>query len=281
MKHTSIALCACASAALTVAPALGQQSFYNTSAAQPSTGTFLFRQTMEYMHLDDDPSDLDREIDQFKLDTQLAYGVTKDLTVIGTVPAFYRETDSDVPGVESEDMHFGDMHFMLKKRIWQRDTGPIDTMRLSLLAGLDVPTSKAPFGNGGWDPMIGAVFTSIQDRHGVNAALRYTFNTHNRGGAPTTVDDGLEDTLWLDMAYLFRLAPAEYRVDSHGAWFAVIEMNGTYETNDDLELRLAPGIMYEARNWVFEAAVQFPVYEDIDHRLELDIAVGVGFRILF
>lgn len=257
-----------------------QQSFHNLSAAQPSTGTFLLRQTAIYTEFTDDPSPLDREMMQLKLDTQLAYGLTRDLTVVGSVPLFYRETDAPGNGADSHDLHFGDAHVMLKHRFWQHDSGPIDTMRASLIVGLDFPTGEDPFGNGGWDPMIGAVFTSIQGRHGVNLAARYKFNTHE-SGEPVDVEDGIEDTFFLDTAYLYRLSPAQYAADTHGAWFAMAEVNGTYETNGDTELLLAPGIMYEARNWVFEAMVQFPIHEDIDHRPEREFALGLGFRVLF
>ncbi|MFG0330196.1 MAG: hypothetical protein ACF8PN_09890 [Phycisphaerales bacterium] len=258
-----------------------QQSFYNPSAAQPSTGTFLFRQTAEYMNFGNDPSSLRREIEQFRFNTQLAYGVTKDLTVMGQVPLYHREVDSPVAGVSSDDFNVGDAHIMLKYRFWQRDTGPIDTMRASVLAGLDIPTGQDPFGNDGWDPMIGAVFTSIQGRHGLNAAGRYWFNTSEGDGAPVGVHDGLEDTLLIDTSYLYRLSPEQYAADTHGAWYAVAELNGSYETNGDRELRFAPGIMYEARDWVFELTAQFPVYDDLDHRPELDYSIGVGLRYLF
>lgn len=262
-------------------PAAAQQSFYNVSAAQPGTGVFLFRQTLEFEKFGDDPSGLDRDIEQFKLSTQLAYGLTKDLTVIGIVPLLHRDVDSPMPGVSEDKFNLGDAHVMLKYRVWQNDTGPIDTMRLGLLVGLDFPTGQDGFGNDGFDPMIGAVFTSIQDRHGFNASARFKFNTDAGDGAAVTVDDGIEDTLFLDAAYLYRLAPAEYAENTHGAWYAMIELNGTYETNGDTQLRLSPGIMYEARNWVIEAAVQIPVHQNLDHRPESDFVIGVGFRYLF
>lgn len=259
-----------------------QQSFYNPSAAQPSTDTLLFRQTLEYIRYGDDPTGLDRDIEQFTLNTQIAYGLTKDLTAMAFIPVNYRDLESSsMPSLSSDDFGLGDAHFMLKYRFWQHDSGPIDTMRAGLMVGLDVPTGDAPFGNEGWDPMLGVVFTSIQDRHGINAAARYKFNTSSRGGSPITVDDGIEDTVFLDTGYLFRLSPAEYAEDTHGAWYAMAELNATYETNGDWQVRFAPGIMYEARNWVIEASVQVPVYQNLDHRPELEVAYGIGFRILW
>lgn len=268
--------------ALSLAPvAVAQQSFNNTSAAQPSTGVSLFRQTVEFTKYRNDPSDADRDIFEIKFDTQLALGLTKNIAVIARVPTYYRDIDSTDAAVDGDDFDLGDPHIMFKFRFWQNDTGPIDTQRLSLLTGLDLPLGRAPFGNRGWDPMIGLVYTSIQGRHGVNAALRYKFNTHEREGFAITADDSLADTVFLDTAYLYRLSPASYSNDTHAAWYAMAEVNATYETNGDTEVTVAPGIMYEARNWVFEAMVKLPVAAEVDHRPELDYSVGVGLRILF
>ena len=266
------------------APAAAQQSFYNSSAAQPSPGVLMYRQTFAYTQFGDDPSPLMRDIEQLKINFELAYGITTDAALLVTLPLIARSVDSPVAGASMDDFNIGDAHIMFKYRIWQDDTGPVDTLRLSLLGGLDVPTGQAPFDNHGWDPMFGAVFTSIQGRHGINAAARYKFNTHERsapGSAPTTLDDGLEDQLMLDLSYLYRLAPASYQAETHGAWYGMLDCNSSYETNGDTEVRLAPGIMYEARNWVVEASIQIPIYEELDYRPEMDFTIGVGFRILF
>lgn len=258
-----------------------QQSFNNTSAAQPSTGVALFRQTLEYTRYRDDPSPADRRIVELKLDTQLAIGLTRDLAMIARIPTYYKDVSSDHPDVDGDEFDIGDPHIMFKYRFWQHDTGPIDTQRLSLLMGLDIPVGRAPFGNQGWDPMIGLVYTSIQGRHGVNAAIRYKFNTNERDGLTTGPDDSLADTVFLDTAYLYRLAPATYSADTHAAWYAMAEVNATYETNGDTEVTFAPGIMYEARNWVFEAMFKLPIAAEVDHRPEIDYSFGVGLRILF
>jgi len=272
---------AVASMVVAIAPASAQQSFYNPSAAQPSPGVLLYRQTFEYTKFGSDPSPLMRDIEQFKINFEVAYGFTSELAMIATLPVIGREMNSPTPGVSSDDLNLGDANITFKYRIWQHDSGPIDTMRLSLLGGLDIPTSHRPFDNAGWDPVIGAVFTSIQGRHGFNVAARYKFNTHERPGFATTLDDGTEDQFMFDVSYLYRLAPASYQAETHGAWYLMLDCNTSLETNGDREVRLAPGIMYEARNWVVEAAVQVPVYEDLDFRPETDFTIGLGFRILF
>ncbi len=260
--------------------AAAQQSFYNLSAAQPSPGVLLVREVVQYAHYRRDPV-----VGEFRLamsETQLAYGLTPRTTVMGIVPLMYRDLGDEPAGVDATDFGLGDAHIMIKHRFWKRDTGPIDTMRAGLILGLDIPTGTDPFGNGGWDPMIGAVFTSIKDRHGFNAAARYKFNTDEEDDSLARQSgDRLADVLLLDLSYLYRIQPAMFTASSHGAWYLMADVNGIYETNGDAELRLSPGIMYEARRWVIEAAVQLPLWSDLDHRGELDYAIGLGFRILF
>ena len=264
-------------------PAIAQQSFHNTSAAQPSPGVMLFRQTYEFTQYGDDPTELGRRTFDFHIHTQLAYGISKEVAVIGMWGVTYRDQDSNDASPEQSfsDYGQGDFHAMVKWRVWKLDTGPIDTMRLSVLFGLDFPTGEDPFGNDGWDPMIGAVFTSIQGRHGVNAAVRWKFNTHQRDDLAVTHGDLLEDMLHIDTAYLYRITPAEFSMQSNDAWYVMAELNGVYETNGDIEFLFAPGIMYEARKFVFEASVQVPVFEDVDNRLRKEWSIGIGFRYLF
>lgn len=260
--------------------ASGQQSFHNISAAQPSPGITQVRQTYQFIRLEDDPTDLDRVVNDFQVNTTIAHGLTHDLSLILTVPLVHHRVEERLSDTESTDFHVGDLNLMAKWRVWKHDTGPIDTMRFSVLAGLDIPTGKHPLGNESWDPVIGVVFTSIQGRHGVNAALRWKFNTGERESF-VRAGESKDDILYADFAYLYRIDPPEYTADTKGAWYLMAELNGTYETNGDHEWMIGPGIMYEARNWVFEVSVQLPVLEKVDHRPPVAYTVGMGFRILF
>ena len=98
---------------------------------------------------------------------------------------------------------------------------------------------------------------------------------HNFGG------EGPSDALWFNSAYVYRFYPAAYSSDSNGAWYLTTELNGLYETNGDVELRVSPGIMYEGRRFAFEAMAQLPLWDDVDHRAELDFGFGLGFRLTF
>lgn len=260
--------------------ALAQQAIHTPAAAQPSTGVLMVRELAQFTRYSSDPTGLDREVNDLVMLTDLAYGVSHDTVLMLRVPVLFRDIDSDVEGVDDSPGGFGDVHAMVKMRIWQNDFGPIDTARLGVVAGLDLPTARAPFGSDSFDPMLGVVYTHIQGRHGFNASARYKINTGGRDD-PVRPGDSKADILHYDTAYLYRLAPVEYAIDTLGAWYAIAELHGMYETNGDHEIFVAPGVMYEGRDWALEASLSLPVVQDLDHRPEAEFTITLGLRFLF
>ncbi|MEC9374242.1 MAG: hypothetical protein VYC34_10380 [Planctomycetota bacterium] len=263
-----------------VAPiALGQEAINTDAATQPSTGHWQVRQQFRYEQLDEDPTGLGREVDEVTSKTLIAWGARRDLAFTLTVPVKYSETSF---GDGSDDDAFGldDIVLQGKFRFFQNDVGPVDTTRASVIAGIEIPTGDDDFSSDGWNPMIGAVLTHIRGRHGFSLDAIWKFTTDGVAN-PVQFGDSSADALRYDGAYLFRLAPAEWQAETHGAWYAVGELNGRYETNGDHQIFFSPGVMYEARRWVFEASVQIPVYQELDHRLESEFVFVLGGRLLF
>jgi hypothetical protein len=263
------------------APATAQESINMPAATQPSQGKFVLRNQFRYLEAREHPLTGDDRIRQYTVWNNLAYGITGELSVNLSLPITYRSfRDADTGGRKNES-GFDDITAMLKWRIWQDDFGPIDTRRVSLIGGMQFPTGNGDMTSDGFNPIIGAVFTQVHGRHGINAALQYKFNTgrgttFNLGGG-----NGRADALLYDTSYLYRISPAEYAPETLGAWYALIELNGVYETNGDNELSLTPGIMYEARTWTIEAGVRIPVWNDLDRRPETRFEVIAGLRLLF
>ena len=108
-------------------------------------------------------------------------------------------------------------------------TGPTEPARLNLLGGMEVRSGESNVSSDSYDPLLGLVYTQSHGRHGFDAALLWKFNTAG-GPAP--------DRLRYDVAYVYRLQPEQYTVDKLTALFAVLELNGSYETNGDQELFL-------------------------------------------
>lgn len=125
--------------------------------------------------------------------------------------------------------------------------------------------------------MIGFAYTQVAGRHGLNGSLQWTFTTAGND-EPIFAGEDTADLGRYDLAYLFRLSPEQYSVDTTGALYAVCELNGFYETNGDNELFLSPGLMYEARTWTAELSIQVPVWQEIEHRADARYALIAGLR---
>jgi hypothetical protein len=186
----------------------------------------------------------------------------------------------DSPHDGGDDFGINDLALSLKYRPFQTDLGPVDSVRLAFIGGIEIPSGDGDFSSHSFDPFAGAVFTAILGRHGINQSISYKFNT---GGDEFTMraGDGQDDALRYDTAYLFRVSPATYAADTTAALYATVELNGIYETNGDNEALLGPGLLYEAKTFAAEATVGLPVIQDVDHRPDTDLTVTLGLRLLF
>ncbi|TVQ52159.1 MAG: hypothetical protein EA377_10895 [Phycisphaerales bacterium] len=261
--------------------ASAQEAINSPAATQPSRGTWVLRNQFRYLEARADPRSDAREFRQVTIWNSLAYGISSDLSASFELPVVHRSFRDGKGGPRKRDTGIADMNATLKWRIYQDDFGPIDTSRVSLLGGLQIRSGDSEFTSDSYDPFVGAVWTYVHGRHGVNASGRYKFNTgggteFNLGGG-----DGSADALLYDASYLYRLDPETYTAESKGAWYAVVEFNGVYETNGDNELMIAPGIMYEARAWTVEASFQLPIWQELDHRPESRFGMVVGLRLQF
>jgi hypothetical protein len=271
-----------AAAALLLFPAVasGQEAMYTAAATMPSPGVVLLREQVHYLRFGSHPrTDVERTEDiewMTSIDAGLARGVSLRLDV----PVKVRRQELE-DGSTDRDRGVEDLGVLLKWRVLKQDTGGVDTLRVAILAGADVASGDdRDFSSQSVNPRLGGVVTLVRGRHGANADITYKMTTggdrdDNQGG------EGPADAIFHNLAYLYRIAPARYRSNSIGAWYATAELNGIWETNGDYELRFSPGVMYEGKRWAFEAMVQLPLYRDLDERAGLDLAVGLGLRITF
>jgi hypothetical protein len=253
----------------------GQTPINAPGAMQPSTDTGVLHLMPMYRKLGPDPSSTVTGGSEYLLLSQVAYGLRSNLSLQLDVPMVYRDLDLSGPG-DDDEFGLGDSALLLKYRIHQDDPAPTETTRLSLIGGLQIPGNvsfEMDSSSDAWDPIIGAVFSTVVGRHGFNTSLLWEFYTGN--------DDDQSDSMRYDASYLFRLSPVEYAADTSGALYSVMELNGFYGTNGDHELYLSPGVMYEARTFTLDATVMLPVCQDVDHRAESEFIIGVGVRLSF
>lgn len=265
-------------ALLAYIPSAAAQTPINAPGAmQPSTGTGVVHVMPMYRRVGDDPLTGQTSADEFIMLTQIAYGISRNVGIQFDVPMVYRDVSVGSAGGPDDQFRIADMTALVKWRVYQNDFGPTETMRFSLIGGLQIPGNSdfTMDASDGIDPIIGAVFSTVKGRHGFNADALWEFYTGNDR------DEGKSDSLRYDASYLYRLSPAEYTAESTGAWYAVAEINGYYDANGDHEVFLSPGIMYEDRAFTLDATIMIPIYQDLDYRAETDIIVGIGIRISF
>lgn len=267
---------------LPVVVAGAQEPPLGESATQPSPGGVVVKEAFRFdrLELNNGPRYRRYRVNEYTALTTVNVGVTRDFSLSFRAPAAYRREKEARVGAIREDIGAGDVTLLGKWRFFQRDTGPIDTVRAAVLGGAEIRTGDTPFTSDSYDPVLGLAFTQIIGRHGINASTLWKFTTDG-GDRPVEFGGGRADAWRYDAAYLYRIYPAEYTVDTPGALYVVGEMNGRYETNGDNELLAAPGLMWEAAHWVLELSVQAPVRQDVAHRAETKYAIMLGFRVSF
>lgn len=281
MRTTPCRLSACALVALalfTAQRASAQAPIVTESATQPAKGRWIVREQLRFVEYGSDPTGNQRDIDELTATTMIDYGLSGSWSLSLRLPMTWRDIES--PAGDERQTGLNDVTALAKARFWQIDPGPTDTTRASLLFGAEIESPDSDFDSGGVNPILGITATHIRGRHGFGADLKWTFTTD---GSSNPIGPGESTADWLRVggSYLYRIAPDAYAADSHGAWYSTLELTVDAETNGDVEALIAPGIMYEARSWTFEAAVQLPLAEDLDHRPETDLAVVFGLRFLF
>lgn len=264
-------------------PACAQESINAAdSATQPSPGHVIFKEQFRYYDLDLDETDANRrgEINDVLLLTTLNVGIDADLSLSFRLPTIVRRHEFHWSEEDERTEGVGDFTALAKWRVYRNDTAVLDSARFSLLGGVQVRTGDGPFTSEGYNPILGMAYTQIAGRHGFNGALEWTFTTSGND-EPIYAGESSADVFRYDLAYLYRLSPREYSADTHGALYALCEVNGLYETNGDNELFLSPGLMYEAKTWTAELSIQLPTWQDIDHRAEANYVLVAGIRLAF
>lgn len=245
----------------------------NTDVAlTPPEGGTIFRLQWRYSRLSNDPTPMGRDMTLSMNPLTIAYGVTQDFAILGTVPYVLRDVEP-TSGANVIDTGVGDIPLLFKYRFYQ-DDDPGVTTRWALLGGVEVPSGDDNFSSESFDPIIGTVWTHQRKEWWVDWDFVYKFNTV--GGK-----DG-DDALRADTAASIRLFAGEG--DSVGPWafYGIGEVNAKYLTDGSTQVFLSPGLQFITPRWILETGLQVPAYQDMKApRLENDFTTVLSFRIQF
>jgi len=263
------------------APAAAQQAPFSDSAIQPSKGVIAWRQLATHTEYSNDPTGQREDLSDLRLTTGLTYGLSSTLAVEAQVPVIVRSWDRTGGGSEDE-VGLGDPSLALRWRFWQDDTGAVDTRRAVLIAGAELPSGDDEFSSESVDPFLGAAYSQISGRWAFNADARFKLNTSSeRDASRVTPGDFADEALLANASVLYRLTPKAWGPDATVSSYAILELNGLFETGGDAEVMLAPGYLWEAQGWAWEVSVQLPIVQDVENRFERNWSVRAGLRFLF
>ncbi|MEE2912373.1 MAG: hypothetical protein VX436_01060 [Planctomycetota bacterium] len=259
---------------LITSTAFAQQPTDTKAPTMPGKGNWVFRSI--FAHHVFDPSE-QSSLDGSK--TMLLNHMELGLSGHTALMFHVIETWENVDGVKNAS-GLEDSMLTFKWRFYQNDFGPISTTRFGLLTGLELPTGSDVYTTGSVSPHVALSAMHIDGRHGVTASLMYHI-TQGDHLNPILAGEKDANHLSFDASYLYRIAPAIYGESMEAAWYVGTELNGDWETDGDAELILRPILLYEAPAWAFELTYGLPVYEDVEHRPEIDSEFKFGLRFLF
>ena len=242
------------------------------SATAPSPGVLIPRFQGRAYLFEDGQTLLEESI-------RLEYGLARDLSMSVELTMFQGFLDAPLPA--DGKFGLGDMDALVELRILRDDLNAIDTIRASVFAGAELPTATAGFANASLDPCLGAVFSSITGRHGVDVSARYTFVTGDGLANPIFLTDSGDDFVNLDAGYAFRIHPEAYGEVRETAWYLTAELNSVWTVGGEHEVVLSPGLLIEAPTYAVEIGVGIPVAEDLGAAPELEFSLLAGLRLLF
>ncbi len=272
---------------------------FNT-AITLAPGEFVLREQYVFDQSGDDPGGADRDRTVQGAISALGYAVNKDLMLFGALPYVEKRLKLTANGARRtrSDSGIGDLRVFGRYTVYRRNwLGGL--FRISPFVGLELPTgddderdsfgrlpASVQLGSGSWDPFGGLVATYQTLDFEIDGQIAYQANT---GGGPF----GFGDVARADASIQYRIWPRELGSGLPAFVYGVLEANlihrgrneagGVTDPNSGgTTVFLVPGLQYASKRWVFEAAVQLPVFQDLNGTaLEKDYVARAGFRVNF
>ena len=272
---------------------------FNT-ALPVAQGEFVFREQFVLDQSGNDPAGTDRDRTAKSAISVLGYGATKDLALFGVVPVSENRLELTENGSRRarSARGLGDVQVFARYTAFKDDRKG-QTFRVAPFGGIEMPTGEddardsfgslpksVQLGSGSWDPFAGIVASFQTLNFQVDAQASYKLNTEAN-------DFEFGDVARLDASLQYRLWPRKLGRGIPGFLYGTLEANlihqgknenaGTEDENSNgTRLFLVPGLQYVTKRWIAEAAVQLPVYRNLNGTaLEKDYVVRTGFRVNF
>lgn len=213
---------------------------------------------------------MNREVRGLKLNTEIIYGATQDLSLTVSIPHFSLEREETIGGqrIRKNSSGIGDIVIRGKYRLYKRQT-PGVTISLSPVIGVKLPTGNddqnPALGTGSVD-FFGGLTAGYESRRWYTFGdLRYRLNTKahsERKGNALNYDLVFGVRPWLTEYYQPDLV-------------MLVEFNGEYEQKDNVgdkrvpdsggnTISISPGMLLSYRNVMLKAGVSIPVFQELN-----------------
>lgn len=254
------------------------------SGLTPSEDRWILRTQIRYMHRNDDPSPMDREMTAYMVPVILAYGLRSDLTIMARQTVIQQEMS--MSGTDRHESGFGDLFILAKYKAYRINT-PEYTFGIAPTLGLELPTGKESLSSGTWDLKPG-LFMSWQ-----NGSWMTDFNVaYSWNGFADKSDNGVDpgDELSLNIALAYQFSIGEQAASTvlpvleftYKRTWADRQNGQSVPDTGEFVFNLSPGIKYIASSYVLEALIQVPVYQDqTGSQPQWDVGMLAGARFLF
>ena len=261
-----------AALALSVAvPAGAQEMLSMPSATAPSPGVSIPRvQTRLYAFEADERA--------LELDLRLEYGLARAWSASLEVPVSTRWGGAHAQAGARATL--GSAELLVERRVFKRDLSAIDTVRAAVFAGAELPTGTGHARDATLDPCVGAVTTTILGRHGVDVAVRATWETGAGARAPVFVTDSASSFANVDLGYAFRIAPAQFEETRAPALYGTFEVASAWTLSGARLATVGPGLLLEAPTYALELGAQLPVTQSARGAVPLRWGALMGARFI-
>ncbi|MEZ6164681.1 MAG: hypothetical protein R3B67_09630 [Phycisphaerales bacterium] len=218
-RLTPVTMCAIA---LCATKGFAQESALSLAATQPAKGRITWREQARFERYELNGE----QIDQFTIDTRLVYGLRKDIALTLNVPTILRDRENGIADQMGRRCDAVAQVGGSGSTTRHRSTPTV----WALVAGVRMPSGTDGLSSGGWDPMIGLIYTRVR------ASRR------ERGGHLLVSTDGLANPIKrgnghgrsVDARDFVPVSSAEeYASDTHASWYFTVESFVDYETNGD------------------------------------------------
>jgi len=250
----------------------------------PAEDRWILRTQLRYMQRDDDPTSMGRKMDKYILNTALAYGLRRNLTLMLKQPAVHQEMSMAASTIK--DTGLADLGLLVKYGIYRRNT-PEYTFGVATTLGLELPTGGDAFTSETWDLKPGLYLSWRRSSLASDLNIAYTWNGFADEGI-NGIDPGDELSIDWALAYQFSLgetadislAPVlelSYKNISPNR----LKGHNVTDTGESIFF-LSPGIKFTKSSFILEALVQLPVsQEQKGSQLKRDTGIIIGMRFMF